>query len=130
MKGRAFTKQEIIRYKNMFVEMYEVSNGVYTTAINKLNENFPDVKVSWHNQYYKWMKDDIDFKTKLELIDIRRTAWVENKLLENIELGYFPAIQFYLKAKAGWSEKSEQTINHNINEPIKITIVKPDGEHK
>lgn len=126
MLGKKLTKQQIERYKNMFIEMYEMCDGTFTSAINKLNIEFPNININWRNYYYQWRKEDEDFKTKLELIDIRRTAWVENKLMENIEMGFFPAIKFYLQAKGGWSEKTEQVVTHNLNEPIKITIHKPD----
>lgn len=130
MRGKPFTKKEIILYKQMFIEMYEVCEGTYTSTVAKLYEKFPDIEVSWRNYYYKWKTEDDEFRIKLELIDAKRTAWVENKLFENIEMGNFYAIKFYLQAKAGWSEKTEQTVTHNINEPIKITIRKPDEGSK
>jgi enamine deaminase RidA (YjgF/YER057c/UK114 family) len=67
--------------------------------------------------YYKWLKEDEEFKEYIDHIDEYVIDEVENHLLDQIKDGNTPATIFYLKTKAkhrGYVEKQEVQQDVNI----------------
>jgi hypothetical protein len=85
--------------------------GIVTTASKK-------TKIS-RSTYYDWMKNDPEFKKKVEGVDEVAKDYVESKLFSQITDGNTSATIFYLKCKGasrGYVEKSEVTsTNLNVN---------------
>lgn len=57
----------------------------------------------------------------------RAIAEVGSALLEKALSGDIRAMQFYLKTRAGWSEKSVTELSPNEDKTFTIEIVKPEG---
>jgi hypothetical protein len=78
--------------------------------------------------YYKWIKEDKDFRQKVEDINNLALDFVETSLHRQIAKDNTSATIFYLKCKGkqrGYIERSELDISSK-DEPIKIDI-KIDG---
>lgn len=68
--------------------------------------------------YYNWLKNE-KFKNEVEDVKEEAIEFVENKLMERIEVGDLGAIIFFLKTKGkhrGWSEKIE--VKHENQAPV------------
>jgi hypothetical protein len=100
-------QDNIDNYKTQMIDALHESNGVVTTAIEA-------VKIH-RSTFYKWMKEDEQFKKDVE--DIRESAldFVESKMFEKIESGSDTMIIFFLKTqgkKRGYIERSQLDVQN------------------
>ena len=114
-------KKEHIK-KKMLIESLEKSLGIVSTACTKVNIS--------RSSFYKWHKEDEDFRKKVDEIDSVKLDFVESQLFKNIQNQKERSIIFYLQHKGhkrGYIQK--QNINLTSNEEkinkIEIEIVKP-----
>ena len=117
------SKKEHIK-KKMLIESLENSLGIVSTACSKANIS--------RSSFYKWYKEDEDFRKKVDEIDSVKLDFVESQLFKNIQNLKEKSIIFYLQHKGhkrGYIQK--QNINLTSNEEkinkIEIEIVKPTG---
>jgi predicted DNA-binding transcriptional regulator AlpA len=117
------SKKEHIK-KKMLIESLENSLGIVSTACSKVNIS--------RSSFYKWYKEDEDFRKKVDEIDSVKLDFVESQLFKNIQNLKEKSIIFYLQHKGhkrGYIQK--QNINLTSNEEkinkIEIEIVKPTG---
>jgi len=117
------SKKEHIK-KKMLIESLENSLGIVSTACTKVNIS--------RSSFYKWYKEDEEFRKKVNEIDSVKLDFVESQLFKNIQNLKEKSIIFYLQHKGhkrGYIQK--QNINLTSNEEkinkIEIEIVKPTG---
>ena len=110
--------------KKMLIESLENSLGIVSTACTKVNVS--------RSSFYKWYKEDEEFRKKVDEIDNVKLDFVESQLFKNIQKEKERSIIFYLQHKGhkrGYIQK--QSINLTSNEEdinkIEIEIVKPTG---
>ena len=119
------SKKEHIK-KKMLIESLENSLGIVSTACSKANIS--------RSSFYKWYKEDEEFRKKADEIDSVKLDFVESQLFKNIQNLKEKSIIFYLQHKGhkrGYIQK--QNINLTSNEEkinkIEIEIVKPTGNN-
>ena len=119
------SKKEHIK-KKMLIESLENSLGIVSTACSKVNIS--------RSSFYKWYKEDEDFRKKVDEIDNVKLDFVESQLFKNIQNLKEKSIIFYLQHKGhkrGYIQK--QNINLTSNEEkinkIEIEIIKPTGNN-
>ena len=112
--------------KKMLIESLENSLGIVSTACSKVNVS--------RSSFYKWYKEDEEFRKKVDEIDSVKLDFVESQLFKNIQNLKEKSIIFYLQHKGhkrGYIQK--QNINLTSNEEkinkIEIEIVKPTGNN-
>ena len=117
------SKKEHIK-KKMLIESLENSLGIVSTACTKVNIS--------RSSFYKWYKEDENFRKKVDEIDSVKLDFVESQLFKNIQNLKEKSIIFYLQHKGhkrGYIQK--QNINLTSNEEkinkIEIEIIKPTG---
>ena len=117
------SKKEHIK-KKMLIESLENSLGIVSTACSKANIS--------RSSFYKWYKEDEEFRKKVDEIDSVKLDFVESQLFKNIQNLKEKSMIFYLQHKGhkrGYIQK--QNINLTSNEEkinkIEIEIVKPTG---
>jgi len=119
------SKKEHIK-KKMLIESLENSLGIISTACTKVNIS--------RSSFYKWYKEDEEFRKKVDEIDSVKLDFVESQLFKNIQNLKEKSIIFYLQHKGhkrGYIQK--QNINLTSNEEkinkIEIEIIKPTGNN-
>ena len=117
------SKKEHIK-KKMLIESLENSLGIVSTACSKANIS--------RSSFYKWYKEDEEFRQKVDEIDNVKLDFVESKLFKNIENEKEKSIIFYLQHKGhkrGYIQR--QNINLTSNEEdikkIEIEIIESKG---
>ena len=70
------SKKEHIK-KKMLIESLENSLGIVSTACSKANIS--------RSSFYKWYKEDEDFRKKVDEIDNVKLDFVESQLFKNIQ---------------------------------------------
>ncbi len=83
-------RQEKLK-KEEFLEVLRMKLGIISTALKQVNIT------RWY--YDRWIKEDLDFKEKVENITETTLDFVESKLFDLINRGDKTAIIFYLKCK-------------------------------
>lgn len=92
--------------KKQLIECLKKSKGIVADACKNTGIS--------RGTFYKWYKEDEDFKEQVDEINEATLDFVESKLLENIKKGEVTSIIFYLKTKGrnrGYQEKAEIDIN-------------------
>ena len=117
------SKKEHIK-KKMLIESLENSLGIVSTACSKANIS--------RSSFYKWYKEDEEFRKRVDDIDNVKLDFVESKLFTNIDNGKEKSIIFYLQHKGhkrGYIQR--QNINLTSNEEdikkIEIEIIESKG---
>ena len=117
-------KKEHNLKKETLLQSLESSMGIVSTACNKTGIS--------RSSFYKWYKEDEEFRKKVDEIDSVKLDFVESQLFKNIQNLKEKSIIFYLQHKGhkrGYIQK--QNINLTSNEEkinkIEIEIVKPTG---
>ena len=106
------------RNKIRMLEELKRSMGIVSLACDKANLS--------RTQFYKWLKEDDDFRQKYEEIEERQIDFVESRLFQNIKNGDATSIIFYLKTKGkkrGYQEKTEIDIRQ-----VDLPIIEIDAE--
>jgi hypothetical protein len=95
--------------KNAMLEALKKSLGIVTKAVEMVGID--------RQTHYNWLKDDADYKAKVEALDDVVLDFAESKLHQSINNGSDTATIFFLKTKGkkrGYIEKQEIT-NTNLN---------------
>lgn len=82
------------------------------------------------NTFYTWIKQDPDFKQRVDDLDDVTLDFVETKLLEKIKDGDNKSIMFYMRYKArkrGYTDSLDVTTGGDKLTDIKINIIRPNG---
>ena len=117
------SKKEHIK-KKMLIESLENSLGIVSTACTKVNIS--------RSSFYKWYKEDEEFRNKVDEIDNVKLDFVESQLFKNIQKEKERSIIFYLQHKGhkrGYIHRQDINLTSNDEEikKIEIEIVKPTG---
>jgi ACT domain-containing protein len=117
------SKKEHIK-KKMLIESLENSLGIVSTACSKANIS--------RSSFYKWYKEDEEFRKKVDEIDNVKLDFVESQLFKNIQKEKERSIIFYLQHKGhkrGYIQQQNINLTSNDEEikKIEIEIVKPKG---
>ena len=117
-------KKERNLKKETLLQALESSLGIVSTACNRTGIS--------RSSFYKWYKEDEEFRKKVDDIDNVKLDYVETKLFKNIENEKEKSIIFYLQHKGhkrGYIQK--QNINLTSNEEdikkIEIEIIESKG---
>ena len=118
------SKKEHNLKKETLLKALENSLGIVSTACNRSGIS--------RSSFYKWYKEDEDFRKKVDEIDNLKLNFVESKLFKNIENEKEKSIIFYLQHKGhkrGYIQR--QNINLTSNEEdikkIEIEIIESKG---
>ena len=117
-------KKERTLKKDTLLQALENSLGIVSTACNRTGIS--------RSSFYKWYKEDEEFRQKVDEIDNVKLDFVESKLFKNIENEKEKSIIFYLQHKGhkrGYIQR--QNINLTSNEEdikkIEIEIIESKG---
>ena len=117
-------KKEHNLKKDALLQALENSLGIVSTACNRSGIS--------RSSFYKWYKEDEEFRKKVDEIDNLKLDFVERKLFKNIENEKEKSIIFYLQHKGhkrGYVQR--QNINLTSNEEdikkIEIEIIESKG---
>ena len=117
-------KKERTLKKATVLQALESSLGIVSTACNRTGIS--------RSSFYKWYKEDEEFRQKVDEIDNVKLDYVETKLFKNIENEKEKSIIFYLQHKGhkrGYVQR--QNINLTSNEEdikkIEIEIIESKG---
>ena len=117
-------KKERTLKKDTLLQALESSLGIVSTACNRTGIS--------RSSFYKWYKEDEEFRQKVDEIDNVKLDFVESKLFKNIENEKEKSIIFYLQHKGhkrGYIQR--QNINLTSNEEdikkIEIEIIESKG---
>ena len=117
-------KKERNLKKETLLQALENSLGIVSTACNRTGIS--------RSSFYKWYKEDEEFRKKVDEIDNVKLDYVETKLFKNIENEKEKSIIFYLQHKGhkrGYVQR--QNINLTSNEEdikkIEIEIIESKG---
>jgi|TARA_A100001518_G_C1201298_1_gene44799 hypothetical protein len=117
-------KKERTLKKDTLLQALESSLGIVSTACNRTGIS--------RSSFYKWYKEDEEFRQKVDEIDNVKLDYVETKLFKNIENEKEKSIIFYLQHKGhkrGYVQR--QNINLTSNEEdikkIEIEIIESKG---
>jgi len=117
-------KKEHNLKKDALLQALENSLGIVSTACNRSGIS--------RSSFYKWYKEDEEFRKKVDEIDNVKLDYVETKLFKNIENEKEKSIIFYLQHKGhkrGYVQR--QNINLTSNEEdikkIEIEIIESKG---
>ena len=108
--------------KEAIIDALEQCLGVVTTACKKV-----DVPRS---TFYKWLKTDVEFASKVREIENVSLDFAESKLFEQIQENNTTATIFYLKTKGrkrGYWEKQQMDMTTD-DEAIQINIKLTDED--
>ena len=118
------SKKEHNLKKDALLQALENSLGIVSTACNRSGIS--------RSSFYKWYKEDEEFRKKVDEIDNVKLDYVETKLFKNIENEKEKSIIFYLQHKGhkrGYVQR--QNINLTSNEEdikkIEIEIIESKG---
>ena len=118
------SKKEHNLKKDALLQALENSLGIVSTACNRSGIS--------RSSFYKWYKEDEEFRKKVDEIDNLKLDFVESKLFKNIENEKEKSIIFYLQHKGhkrGYIQR--QNINLTSNEEdikkIEIEIIESKG---
>lgn len=105
------TKTDIL--KRNLLKALEKSLGVVTTACKHCDCS--------RETFYKYLREDKDFKDKVEDISNIALDFAESQLHKQIKAGVTSATIFYLKTKGksrGYVERVEQDLNVKAEQPL------------
>lgn len=113
-------------YKKKLLEALERSLGIVTPACK-------DVGIS-RDTFYRYYKEDEDFKKKVDDINEITLDFAENQLLKKIKEGSERSILFYMKYKArrrGYTDSVDITSGgEKIISDINVNIVLPKRDEE
>ena len=101
-----------IAKKNM-LEALEKSLGVVTTALKTTELS--------RTNFYKWLKEDEDFKTKVEEIESIQQDFIKSKYYECVKDKVPSVVIHAAKTRLGWNETNKVDLTSG-DEKIKINI--------
>lgn len=123
-QGKKLTGEEEINLQLIYLSTLDSLNGLFTLCDREMELQYPNV--TWHYYRKKWLEESVFFKTRFDMILNNVKHKVEQAMFRRIEAGDPTLIKFYLERKADYIEKKETKVD--INQPIKINIIKPEDE--
>ena len=111
------SKKERTLKKDTLIQALENSLGIVSTACNRTGIS--------RSSYYKWYKEDEEFRQKVDEIDNVKLDFVESKLFKNIENEKEKSIIFYLQHKGhkrGYIQRQNINLTSNEEDIKKIEI--------
>jgi hypothetical protein len=81
--------------------------------------------------FYRWYKEDEDFKKKVDEIDEVTLDYVESQLFRNIRSGSEKSIFFYMRYKArkrGYTEELNINANVKVEQPLLLPLKRDEDE--
>lgn len=99
--------------KERMLKALESSLGVVTAALKATNLS--------RTNYYKWLKEDEDFKGKVEKIENIQKDFIKTKYLECVKDKVPSVVIHAAKTKLGWNETNKLDITSD-EQRIKINI--------
>jgi hypothetical protein len=112
-------KHDTKKNKEKVLEALKETLGIVTPACEKVGIS--------RMTFYKWCREDEDFKMRVNEIDDIQGDFVENKLLEKIKSGSEKSIMFYMKYKGkkrGYTDSLDITSDGKSITEIKLIEVK------
>ena len=110
-------KKEHNLKKETLLQALESSLGIVSTACNRSGIS--------RSSFYKWYKEDKEFRKKVDEIDNLKLDFVESKLFKNIENEKEKSIIFYLQHKGhkrGYIQRQNINLTSNEEDIKKIEI--------
>ena len=110
-------KKEHNLKKETLLKALESSLGIVSTACNRSGIS--------RSSFYKWYKEDEEFRKKVDEIDNLKLDFVESKLFKNIENEKEKSIIFYLQHKGhkrGYIQRQNINLTSNEEDIKKIEI--------
>jgi len=110
-------KKEHNLKKETLIKALESSLGIVSTACNRSGIS--------RSSFYKWYKEDEDFRKKVDEIDNVKLDFVESKLFKNIENEKEKSIIFYLQHKGhkrGYIQRQNINLTSDQEDIKKIEI--------
>lgn len=117
--ARPYTKKEREQLKKEFLECMEESMGALATSCRRVGISKESVS--------NWRHADSDFDEAVKDIYDRSKEFVEGQLMTAIRNGNVASIMFYLKCRAGYSEKKQLEIEQKGDIDIKAAIEEIKG---
>ena len=108
--------------KDRMLKALESSLGVVTTALKVTDLS--------RTNFYKWLKEDEEFATKVEEIENIQQDFIKSKYYECVKDKVPSVVIHAAKSRLGWNEKPQLDITSGgdkINMPV-ITFVDTDTE--
>jgi len=99
--------------KERLLKALESSLGVITTALKACDLS--------RTNFYKWLKEDEEFKSKVEEIENIQQDFIKSKYYECVKDKVPSVVIHAAKTRLGWNETNKVDITSD-NEPIKINI--------
>ena len=112
-------KHDMDKNKERLLEALEKSLGLVTPACKEVGIT--------RQTFYNWLRDDIDFKNKVDEIYDIQGDFVENQLFKKIKEGSERSILFYMKYKGkkrGYSDSIDITSDGKSITEIKLTEIR------
>jgi len=81
--------------------------------------------------FYRWCKEDEDFKKRVDEIDEVTLDYVEGQLFRNIRSGSEKSIFFYMRYKArkrGYTEELNINANVKVEQPLLLPLKRDEDE--
>jgi hypothetical protein len=99
--------------KKQMLKALEKSLGVVTTALKATDLS--------RTNYYKWLKEDEEFKANVEEIENISKDFVKSKYYECVQDKIPSVVIHAAKTKLGWNETNKLDLTSG-DEPIKINV--------
>jgi hypothetical protein len=118
-KGMASKENTAIR-KKLTIEALKKTLGIVTPALDMVGVS--------RDTFYKWKRNDLEFKKAVEDIEEITLDFVESQLMKNIREGSEKAIMFFMRYKArkrGYSD--EINMNIKMEQPLLTPLKEDDG---
>lgn len=122
-KERKYSKKRQEEMKLKVLELLASRFGIIRTCLKEAGIST--------TLYYKWLREDEVFSDKVDDIMEQTKDKVELKLFKLISEDHPSSVHFYLKTKCkdrGYVDKQILENHVSLDEPVKITIVKPDED--
>ncbi len=131
MTNKKIPNNESVRVKMTKAKRKQAALLAYEKTMGNISATCKEVGIS-RETFYRWMREDKKFETKVSEIGEANIDFAETVLLKNIREGKETSLIFYLKTKGrerGYIEKIEQDITVNpFLELMQEATSEEDGE--
>lgn len=131
MTNKKTPNNDSVRVKMTKAKRKQAALLAYEKTMGNISATCKEVGIS-RETFYRWMREDKKFETKVSEIGEANIDFAETVLLKNIREGKETSLIFYLKTKGrerGYIEKIEQDITVNpFLELMQEATSEEDGE--
>lgn len=116
-------KNDMEENKNRMIKALENSLGIVTPACKEVGVS----RVT----FYKWVRDDEEFKKRVDEVYEIQGDFVENQLFKKIKAGSEKSIMFYMRYKGrkrGYTDSIDITTDGKSINTIKLVEVRKDNQ--